>query len=401
MRGLIWLIGLFFLAVVSSLLTRYNDGFALLVWDPWRVELSLNLLILLLFAAFTVGYILLRGLFLTLGLPARARAYRTRKQQQEVTQALESATHLWFEGRFGHALQAAEKAWQTGLAPASAALIAARCAQRLGEPEKLALWLERARNGSPDAKAAALMIEAHAALSSGQAAQARELLQALQQDHGRHLAAMELELRASEALEDGEAMEQLSRRLEKYGNLTIEAARDIRRRAHRLALVRFHDTPTRLHEYVQTVPDEELELELVLQAAERLHQLEQDELAADLVEMGLNAAEWSQGASRLVRLYGMLDCPSHAPEMLRERIARAEAWLQAHPDCSPLLLSLGNLCVRQQLWGKARSYLEASLALTPSRDAHLALAGLLEQQEEADVAQSHYRQAALINPSTY
>jgi HemY protein len=56
-----------------------------------------------------------------------------------------------------------------------------------------------------------------------------------------------------------------------------------------------------------------------------------------------------------------------------------------------LLLALGRLCARQQLWGKAQSYLEASVALEPTYAAHLELAQLHERLEHADAARAHHR----------
>ena len=70
--------------------------------------------------------------------------------------------------------------------------------------------------------------------------------------------------------------------------------------------------------------------------------------------------------------------------------------LQRLPRDGALLLTLGRLCRQQQLWGKARSYLEASLAITPSRAAHIELAQLLDQLEESALATRHYRAAAVL-----
>ena len=46
-----------------------------------------------------------------------------------------------------------------------------------------------------------------------------------------------------------------------------------------------------------------------------------------------------------------------------------------------------------ELWGKAQNYLEASLAFTPSRAAHLELARLAEREGRAAEAQKHFRSA--------
>lgn len=82
MKGLLWVLALFALAVAVSLAARYNEGYLLLVLPPYRVELSLNLAILLCLGAFLLFHGLLRALALALSLPRRARAYRQRRQQQ-------------------------------------------------------------------------------------------------------------------------------------------------------------------------------------------------------------------------------------------------------------------------------------------------------------------------------
>ena len=76
------------------------------------------------------------------------------------------------------------------------------------------------------------------------------------------------------------------------------------------------------------------------------------------------------------------------------RIQQAEAWLEQHPSDPNLLLALGRLCRRQQLWGKARSYLEASLSVWASAIAHIELARLLTALEESEAAQRHFEAAA-------
>jgi len=105
--------------------------------------------------------------------------------------------------------------------------------------------------------------------------------------------------------------------------------------------------------------------------------------AQDVIEQSL-AENWD---SALALLYA----EPKSGDVLR-RIERAEGWLQAHPRDAALLLALGRLCIRQGLWGKAQSYLEASLAIDPGYAAHLALARLHESLGNTDAAHRHYRQ---------
>jgi HemY protein len=74
--------------------------------------------------------------------------------------AFQDAMHLLSEGRFGQALKRAGEAHAVNHAPALAALLAARAAQRLGEAEKEKAWLERASRDDPRMEPARLMLEA-------------------------------------------------------------------------------------------------------------------------------------------------------------------------------------------------------------------------------------------------
>jgi HemY protein len=79
------------------------------------------------------------------------------------------------------------------------------------------------------------------------------------------------------------------------------------------------------------------------------------------------------------------------PRDARKHLERAEEWLKQHPGDPVLLLALGLLCMQQSLWGKARSYLEASLAVEPGHTAYVKLGELLERMGKADEASQVYR----------
>ena len=71
--------------------------------------------------------------------------------------------------------------------------------------------------------------------------------------------------------------------------------------------------------------------------------------------------------------------------------SQAEKWLAQRPNDENLLLALGRLCIGQRLWGKAQSYLEASLAVAPSTAAHLELARLFDSLGRQEEANRHFR----------
>ena len=104
--------------------------------------------------------------------------------------------------------------------------------------------------------------------------------------------------------------------------------------------------------------------------------------AAEVIEQAL-AASWD---SDLAGLYAACNTGT-------SQIERAERWLAAHPNDATLLLTLGRLCAREKLWGKARNYLDASLSVEPTHNAYLASAQLYEQLGDNDAAQKHYRKS--------
>ena len=55
MNFLLWLLGLFVLAVVL-IIAAHNSAYLLLVYPPYRIEMSFNLFILLLLTLFGLGY---------------------------------------------------------------------------------------------------------------------------------------------------------------------------------------------------------------------------------------------------------------------------------------------------------------------------------------------------------
>jgi len=106
--------------------------------------------------------------------------------------------------------------------------------------------------------------------------------------------------------------------------------------------------------------------------------------AMDEVESALRR-EWSP---LLIETYGTLG--NHD---IDARLRRAEGWLDAHPNDASLLLTLGRLCVRLQLWSKAQTYLQRVLALAPSASVWEALGDLHAGQNHDALASRCYRNA--------
>lgn len=387
MKGLLWLLALFAAAVGVSLAARFNEGYVLLVFPPYRAEVSLNLALIGLIGGFALCYGALRGISLTFALPRQVRAYRERLRREKATGQFHDAIRLLFEGRFSQSLKMAALAHESGLAPGLAALVAARAAQRLREPEKQETWLERASRADAKLQAARLMLEAEQLIEMRRFEDAVLVLAQLQRLSGRHIAALRLELRAQQGCGRWDEVLRIARQLEKRAALLPELATEIKFKAHRENIRLRRSDRAQLLAYLRALPADENNARLVLEFAEALLLLEAQEEAQRIIERQLDS-DWDPA---LVRLYGR--CVQGDVAALNARIARADQWLAVHPYDPQLLLALGRLCLAQRLWGKAQTYLEASLSLEDSREVRLELAHLFEQTSRTAESMQHYRAA--------
>ncbi|MBV5276504.1 heme biosynthesis HemY N-terminal domain-containing protein [bacterium] len=131
MRSLLWLLALFVLAAGIALLAHFNDGYVLLVFPPYRAELSLNLALILIVTGFAALYALLRSLAVTLSFPQRVREFHEKRRRERAVNDFQDALRFLFEGRFSRALQKAGAAYAAGHSPSLSALLAAHAAQHL------------------------------------------------------------------------------------------------------------------------------------------------------------------------------------------------------------------------------------------------------------------------------
>lgn len=384
MRGLMWVLAVFALAVGLSLAAHLNDGYAILVFPPYRVELSLNFAILLGLAGFTLGYLLLRLVAHTLRLPLHVRAFHLRRRSEKGRAAMLAALQALFEGRYGRAEKSAGAAYEFGEAPALSALIAARAAGELRQLDRRDQWLARAESHDADTRQARLAVQASLLLDDRRYDDALAVLSELSASGGKRIATQRMLMKAHQRLGHWDEVRRLATALGKRGVLTEVAATQLRITAQIEALRQQAGDASGLAACWQRSEDR-LDARVAHTAAQLFIALGDCRRAHEILEAALDS-EWNE---RLILLYG--EC--RGADILTQ-IERAEKWLKSRPRDPALLLTLGRLCLAQELWGKARSYLEASLSEEPSRSAHVALAQLFDRIGKPEDASRHYRASA-------
>jgi len=385
-KALFWILAICAAAVGLTLAARYNTGYVLLVMPPYRAEVSLNLLLLALALLFAAGYALVRLVATALAMPSEVRAWRERRARDRARARMVEGLKAFFEERYARAEKAAAEALALREEPAVSAVVAARAAHELRRFEDRDRYLAAAASEAPGEATLRLMTQAELLTDERRYIEALQALQALRASSPRsHTGALRLELKVQQRLGNWEQVPALVDQLEARHAFDTALVRELKRHAYAENLKSRSFQRRELEEYWGRVPAADRRHPKVAAAAARSF-IEVGDCAAahGVLEQALDA-EWSP---ELVELYG--ECLG---EDALGQIERAEAWLKAHPDDNGLLLTLGRLCAHQQLWGKAQSYLEASVSVAPTREAHVALARLAERLGRQEEARVQYRRS--------
>lgn len=415
MRAALWLLALFGIAVAVALFAGNNQGTVTVFWPPYRVDLSLNLVLLLLVAAFLFLHAALRALAALFDLPRQASRWRSQQKERGMHASLLDALSHLLAGRFIRARKSAEAALSqeaalasSGSAPANgvqlrtlAHLLAAESAQALQDrparEEHLKLALEQA--GTRDAQEThegALMRAARWSLDDREPQAAMGWLQGLPTGAGRRTIALRMKLKAARlARHTGEALE-TARLLAKHRAFSTSAAESLVRGLAMDLLNGAHDPAQLQRAWSALEPAERTMPELAIHAAQRLLAIGGE---ASLAREWLLPA-WDRqhelSDSLKVKLVAALEAGLASIDA--SWLARIEAAQRANPRDATLQYLAGMACLERQLWGKAQQLLrQAALALQDRRlhrNASRALARLAEERGDMEAAAAAWKQAA-------
>lgn len=385
MKYLAWILGLFTAAVALAVIA-HNPAFVLLVYPPYRIELSLTLFVVLLLLTFVSGYVLVRLISGVLQLPAYVRKFRLDRAQTRARKSLDEELGAFFEGRYADSEKAANRAMESGDSSTLHPVIAARSAHELREFKRRDAYMSAAEGKTIGDTSMRLMTTGKFLLEQRDPRGALAALQELRDSGVKgHLGALSLELKAHQQAGNWDDVLNVLYQLEKRAGIDAALASQLRQQAW-LGKIRQQKDLAGLTTCLKNMPADFKQRNKIAAAAVRaLNQYGGGSLAQRLLTDSLDA-QWS---SELVALYG--DCLSSD---VVAQIEQAEKWLAQHSQDAGLLLALGKLCMHQKLWGKAQSYLDASNSISPSHAAYTALGKLAERLGKSGEA-LRYRQQAM------
>jgi HemY protein len=396
MRVLLWLVALMATAIGIAVTARFNPGNVVFFYPPHRIDMSLNLFVVLAVVLFVFVYWLLRALRATVSMPAKVAAYRQRKRERDGNKGLRDALKALFEGRFGHAEKAAMRAAELPENAGLAALIGARAAHRMRQSARRDNWLAGIVNDS-GLKTARLMTMTELLVDDHQPEAALDAVAELTASGQRHIHALQWSLKAQQQAKNWPEVLRLVRMLDKHKALHPALSSRLRELAYEALLSdRTHDAES-IQRVWSTIPTvDRVKPYIAARAAMALTARGLHDEARASAEDALRV-EWDE---RVVRAYRDAAAGAGTPALLAQ-IEHCETWMKERPTDAELALTLGSLCLKQKLWGKAQRYLEQALSDAGEprmvREAHLKLAQMHEALGQHDEANAHYRQCALAS----
>jgi len=390
MKFLVWLLALFTAAVTLTLFAR-NPGYVLFVYPPYRIELSLTLFVFGLLLLLALGYVSARLLIGLLHLPGHVRSYREQRALGQSRAAMMEALSAFFEGRYAAAEKAAVRAMESGDRSGINPIIAARSAHELREFDKRDHYLASVTGKSVGENTMRLIAQSEFMLDQKQPHSALSALNELNNTvHHKHVGALQLELRAQQQAHNWDGVLSTVAQLEKRSAIPGLTALHAKQQAWLEKLNMPQQDLKALTSLWKSIPDAlKKESKIAAVATPSFVRFNDCKSAQQILTDSLNT-HWD---SDLVTLYG--DCKEG--NLLSAQINQAEKWLPKYPDDAGLLLALGKLCLNQSLWGKAQSYLDASISLQPSKAAYTALAQLAEKLNKPDDASKYNQLASMFN----
>lgn len=367
-------------SVLLALAVKEDNGYILIGYGQWTAEGSLAFFLLLNLLLFGALYLTLRILSRLGATPRKLHDWRQIRGAKRARKSLIQGLVELSEGNWKRAERDLVRFAGKSETPLLNYLAAARSAQQQDAHDRRDHYLQLAHESMPEADVAVGLTQAELQLDHAQLEQALATLKHLREIAPRHTHVLKLLKELYQRLDDWREMGLLLPELKKRKVVEPEElqALELRVFQNQLSTAAQDENLTLLQTVWNRIPTTfRFREEMVTTYVN--HLMNRDE--HNQVERVLREAIERNWSDDLVELYGRVPADDSA-----RQLSMAEAWLKTRPRSPVLLLTLGQLCLGNKLWGKARTYLETSIAIEPSSAAYRTLGALLEKMDEKEQA---------------
>lgn len=427
MRAALWLVSLFAVAVATALLASNNVGTVSIFWTPYRLDLSLNLVLFVLAIILLTVHWAQRALTALFELPKQAKRWRLQQKERATHAALLDSLAQFMEGRFLRARKSAELvlAREQSLSDAGevldhagalrcvAHILAAESAHALNDKttrqSHLNQALQEPSGGNSNMRQSlvegSMLRAARWALDDRDASESLLWLDRLPQGVARRTLAMRLRLKAARLAGESSLALDTALLLIKHRAFTSEASESMIRSLVFDLIAKTHEQGQMQRLWARLGEPQRQSTDLAIQAAQHWLSLGGDPVVA---RAWLNPI-WNRwqttpqniSPAQQLKLTQVMDRSLTGQDTTQERewLAWIETAQKINPR-EPLLQYLaGRLCQKRQLWGKAQVLLAQAAPVLGDpalrRQAWRSLAELAEQREDLQAAVNALKKAAM------
>lgn len=379
------------LGILMALVFRHQQGYVLVSFAGWQLETSLLVVCIALVVALAILAVVWRLFAWLVFAPRNICKSVERRRRRKVARTFHHALGQWAEAHWTRAERELQKLLKMKGAPGLAYLFSARAAQNRSHLDARDRYLQQAAADDAISEVAVLATRAELQATAGQTKDAIDTLARLHQLEPRH--PWGLALYGEQLMKGGEydRLYKLLPEIKKHAVISTTHLDEMTLAAHSHRLAS-QDQLEGLTASWRKVPKMlRNKPEMVYEYASCLHRLKADDDAANVIRGALKV-QWS---GPLVELFGQLDCSDRT-----QQLATVEDWINGYGKKHELMMVAGRMCLRNKLWGRARSYFETSQSEQPTAGGMLELAQTYEQLNEFDQARDTYREGLKLSVSS-
>ncbi|MCW9031007.1 MAG: heme biosynthesis protein HemY [Gammaproteobacteria bacterium] len=397
MKQLFGFLVVIFLAVSAGLLAHDDSGYVLFGRGFNTIEMSLTLFLVLLILSYVFGYVLLRFAFRTWSMPEQIKHWRHNQQAKKAREVSLKGLINLSQGQWKKAERQLTRSVKNSDMPLLNYLSAAKAAQKQNAPDRRDHYLSLAHKSMPGADFSVKLTKAELQFAHGQNEQALATLVHLHSLSPKHTHIMVLLTRIYQDVKSWNDLKKLLPQLHKYKVFSEKELAKIEKETYIQLLQLININEKQIHsendfEKIQSLwHDLSRELkkdaDIIAIYCNKLIQLKQNDEAENILRTTIKK-EWN---ADLVKLYGLVKS-----SQLEKQLLFAESLSREHDNNPILLLTLGRLCMYNDLWGKARAYLEASVGNKELAETYKELGLLMEYLNEPKQAAEYFKKGLFL-----
>jgi HemY protein len=372
---------------VGSLAAHFlleDNGYVLINFRGYAIEMSVPVLIFILFLMYLAARLII-GIWRA---PRQIGKAAALAKQRRVAGQVNKGLIALAEGRLSRGERLLTKSARSSQMPLLQYLAGARAAQMQGDHDRRDGWLKMAFEQDASAGNAILLTQADLQLADGDNEQARASLNRIRESQPQHPEALKLLAILHHREQDWPALTDLLPILRRQKNISRKQLDQWTVETYTALFAGPGLSRTGIDELWHTLPRQLRKNSAMIRARIQALVVAGE---TDSAEIEIRKALRSQWDAVLVLLYGELEWANADAQL-----SQVESWLLKRPEDSGLLLTAGRICIRNQLWGKARSYLESSIGISPTSAAYQELGQLMLKIGEDESATQAFQKGLTL-----